>query len=117
VTVTIDQVVDVIHAHRFAYADEDELQRGLAAALTAHGMTVQREVRLDSRSRLDLLVGRIAVEVKVGGSAGGLRRQVTRYAESDRVEGVVAVTSRVRHLALPGQIAGKPVRVVSVGVL
>jgi hypothetical protein len=114
---TLDEVVDVIRGHRFAYVDEDELQRGIAAALTAHGMTVEREVRLDARSRLDLLVGRIGIEVKVGGSAGALCRQVTRYAESDRLDAIVAVTSRVRHLALPAEIAGKPVRAVSVGVL
>jgi hypothetical protein len=116
---TLEQLVDIIRAHRFGYADEDELQRGVAAALSSRGLSVEREVRLDSRNRVDLLVDRVGIEVKVkvGGSSAAVRRQVTRYAESDRLDAVLVVTSRLRHLQLPGEIAGKPVRTVSVGVL
>lgn len=113
----LDQVVDVIRGHRFRYVDEDELQQGLAAALSAAGLRVEREVRLDARSRIDLLVERVGVEVKVGGPAAALERQVQRYAASDAVDAVVVVSSRVRHLRLPAELNGKPVEVLSAGPL
>jgi hypothetical protein len=113
----LEQVVDVIRGHRFRYVDEDELQRGLTAALSASGLPVEREVRLDARSRIDLLVGRVGVEVKVGGATGALERQVERYAASDAVDAIVVVSSRVRHLRLPAELNGKPIEVVSAGSL
>lgn len=90
-----------------------QLQEGIAAALTAHDHHVEREVRLDGRSRIDLLVdGRVGVEVKVAGSRGAAARQVGRYLRDERIVGLVLVTSRVRH-RLPSSIEGKPVVVVS----
>src|SRR5258708_35581089 len=81
-------IIDVLATHRFSYATEDDLQRGLAAALAGAGFDVEREVRLDNRSRIDLLVGRVGVEVKVAGAATSVLRQLRRYALSDRVDGL-----------------------------
>lgn len=103
-------IIDVLAAHRFSYASEDDLQQGLAAALTGHGWDVEREVRLDNRSRIDLLAGRVGIEVKVAGAAAAVLRQLRRYALSDRVDGLVLVTSRVRH-QLPAVLEGKPLSV------
>ncbi len=110
-------IADVIRAHRFAYVDEDELQAGITAALIGVGFTPRREVRLAAGDRIDILVGRVGIEVKVGGSAGALERQLARYAQSGRVDELVAVTSRIRHLNMPAELDGKPLHVVSVGVL
>ena len=111
----LDDIVAAIRAHRFAYIDEDELQQGIAAVLSP--FDAEREVRLDSRCRIDLLAGRVGIEVKVGGSAAALLRQVERYAEQDALAALVVVTSRVRHLQPVDEANGKPVRWITVGAL
>lgn len=111
------QVANVVSAHRFRYASEARLQEGLAVALTQAGYNVRREVRLDARSRVDLIVEphrrleRVGVEVKVAGSRASVLRQVTRYLQSDEIDALVLVTSRVRHTFAP-IVAGKPLVVV-----
>lgn len=108
----VTAIVEILTERRFHYADEDQLQAGLAAALRDAGFEVEREVRLDGRSRIDLLVEGVGIEVKVAGKADAVRRQVDRYLADDRIEGLVLVTTRARHW-LPPKINGKPVRVVS----
>lgn len=118
----VDQVVEAIDRYRYRYATEDELQKALAAALTESGWPVMREARLDRYSRLDLLVGdplegpSVAVEVKVGGGRAQALRQVQRYVGYDEVSGLVLVTARVAHAALPLLVHGKPVRVVQLAM-
>jgi hypothetical protein len=110
----IAAIVDALAGYRFAYASEDGLQQGVARALTAKGFPVEREVRLDARSRLDLLVGGVAIEVKVAGSAP--LQQVRRYLDHWRVDGLVLVTAKVTH-RLPDMLNGKPIRVVQIGAM
>lgn len=108
-------VADTVAAARFGYRNEDELQAGLAAALVAAGHDVIREVRLAARDRVDLLVDRTAVEVKVAGTPERVLAQLARYAESDWVDDLVLVTTRARHRTLPDEVGGKPLRVVVLG--
>jgi hypothetical protein len=114
-TAMVAEVVAAIEAHRFAYVDEDELQQGLAEVLAPFG--VRREVRLNARCRIDLLAGRVGIELKIGGSAAALLRQVERYAELPELDALVVVTSRVRHLQPVDEANGKPVRWITVGAL
>jgi hypothetical protein len=106
-------IVDVLAARRFSYASEEDLQAGLAAALADTGFEVEREVRLDDRSRIDLVVGRVGVEVKVAGKPGSVLSQLRRYAASDRLDGLLLVTSAVRH-RLPDTVGGKPLSVFQI---
>jgi hypothetical protein len=110
---TVDGVVAVIAAHRFAHATEAELQEGLAEVLTRAGYSVEREARLSARDRVDLLVDRVGIEVKVDGSAGNVVRQLERYADSEDLDALVLASSRRHHLAMPAALNGKPVVVVS----
>lgn len=110
--VTGAAVADVIRRFRFRYANERELQDAIADALRSRGYSVEREARLDTHSRVDLLVGRVVVEVKVAGAVGAVRRQLDRYAASERVGALVLVTTRARHV-YPDTIGGKPLEVVS----
>lgn len=103
-------ILDVLAAHRFSYASEDDLQQGLASALAAAGHLVEREVRLDNRSRIDLLVDRVGIEVKVAGKTRSVLSQLQRYAWSDRLDGLVLVTGCVRH-RFPPKLCGKPLEV------
>jgi hypothetical protein len=107
------EVRSIVDAHRFRYTNEDELQEGLALALTRAGHQVEREVRLNDRDRIDLLVGTAGIEVKIAGQPGRVVEQLRRYAEHDRISELVLVTSRVRHQA-PGALNGKAVTVICI---
>ena len=109
---TVDNIAETIAGCRFAYGSESDLQHGVAAALTTAGLQVQEEVRLDPRNRIDLLTGRVGIEVKVASTADHVARQCRRYLASPLLDGLVLVTIRARH-QLPATIAGKPVRVVN----
>lgn len=109
-----DVVADAIERARFRFADEDALQRGILKALQAAGLRPQREVRLDSRNRIDLLVGDVGVEVKVAGTKEEVRRQCVRYLLAPQIGGLVLVTTRAAHAGLRphGPASSKPFRLV-----
>ena len=100
-------MVEALHGTAFTYRDEDQLQEGLAAHLAGAGFTVEREVRLSAADRLDLLVGRCVVEVKIKGTADRLLAQLRRYAASDSVDELLVVTTRRAHRSLPSSVGGK----------
>jgi hypothetical protein len=108
-----EQIAAIITANRYVYRDEKQLHEGIAAALTAHGHRVAREVALTNRDRIDLLVDRIGVEVKVGGQPAAVARQLQRYAHSDQLDALILVTNRARHTQLPSILAGTPVVIAS----
>lgn len=111
----IDRVLACLHAHRFAHANELELQDAIAEAFEAWSIPFEREVRLNARDRLDFLVGVVAVEVKVQGSRSDLLRQLHRYTESTRVWSIVVASTRAIHRLPELCINEKPVRVVYLG--
>lgn len=93
-------VAAAVRGYRFVYAMEEQLHDGIAGVLERAGYEVEREVRLSSRSRVDFLIGRIGVEVKIAGSASEVARQIDRYLTSPMLDGVVLVTARARHEVL-----------------
>lgn len=115
---TPSELVHVITRTPLRYATEAQLQEQLAAALTASGNDVTREVVLsDGSSRIDLMVGRIGLEVKVKGSLPDVRRQLSRYARTGDLDALILVTSRSAHHAIPATLAGIPLHLCSlVGV-
>jgi hypothetical protein len=108
-------VLRALRGYRYTYADEIALQAGLAEALAAESLNAEREVRLTPRDRIDLLVGRVGIEVKVAGTADGVLRQLSRYACSDRIGALVLVTTRATHLGMPMFVGGKTLDVVYQG--
>lgn len=116
------QVVEQIRAHRYRWTDEAQLQEGVTEALLAAGLPVVREVRLSARDRIDAVVDRIGVEMKV--SAPGrttpvdrVLAQLVRYAASGQFDALVLVTTSPRHAILPDTVAGLPLHVVVLGGL
>lgn len=106
-------IVAVIREHRFPFGDEDLLQEALADVLATNGHAVEREVRLNARDRIDLLVdGQVGVEVKIDGPARRVVAQLRRYAQHDRLGELILVTRCARHQA-PAALNGKPVTVVN----
>lgn len=109
----LERLRDLLRGWRFRTYSEAALQAGIAQALDTAGVVYEREVILSPRSRPDFLVGGIAIEVKVDGSALAAIRQALRYAQHERVTAVLIVTTRARHQAeMPDELLGKPVRVV-----
>lgn len=98
--VSLAAVAAAVRGYRFVYATEEQLHDGIASVLERAGYEVEREVRLSSRNRIDLLVGRIGVEIKIAESAAEVARQIDRYLTSPMLDGVVLVTSRARHEVL-----------------
>jgi hypothetical protein len=111
VSTTSGDVLNALRGYRFRYANEEQLQQGVETALRASGLPTQREVRLSARDRIDLLVGRVGIEVKVASNWETVLRQLRRYARSDLLDEIVLVTDRVRHGRIPLELDGKPVHV------
>jgi superfamily II DNA or RNA helicase len=112
--VTVDSVAEVITSRRYRYASEDELQRGIEEAFLAAAVPHHREVNLGAAGRIDFLVGRVGVEVKIAGEVGDVHRQLVRYAARPEVHDLLLVTSRRSHTRIPSVVAGKQLRVVVV---
>jgi hypothetical protein len=100
--ITLIRIRNEIRRHRFQHADEIELHAGLDTVLTGLGLTVEREVRLDEHSRIDIATTlpedlRLGIEVKIGGAEQDVRRQVRRYAALRVLGALMLVTTTARH--------------------
>lgn len=120
----IQRVLDSFHgAHTIAtmlaeanlqHVTEDDLQAAIQSYLNTRDVHPEREVRLsDGVSRIDLMVGRTGIEVKIDGSWANVIRQLTRYAKCPEIESLVLVTTRAKHHHLPDQLCNKPLSLVS----
>lgn len=110
----VEYVRALLASRSYRYGNEEQLQAGLAYVLRDHA--VEREWPLTGgRVDLYLPVLQVAVEVKVKGSAGDVRRQLERYAADATVAGLVLVTNRFRH-RFGDELGGKPLATVHVGL-
>lgn len=107
---TVASIRAALTRFAFAWANEDDLQRGIALALDDAGIAYQREHDLGRAGRVDFFVDGIALEVKVRGGRAEVVRQLHRYAEHESVAEVLLVTPSLR-LDVPLELTGKPVSV------
>lgn len=99
-----------------AQPEEYDIHAAVARALAAAGLAFEHEYRLGPRCRIDFRVGRVGIEVKKGRPpASRLAKQLRRYLASDALDGVIVVTQRAT--AVPKEICGKPVVLVSLNRL
>ncbi|WP_174774606.1 MULTISPECIES: DUF6085 family protein [unclassified Cryobacterium] len=109
-----DSIAALLSDSHVTYANEDDLQAGLHAALTAAGIASTREVRLsDGISRIDLVCGTVGIEVKIKGSAASVYRQLKRYSLCDELSALILVTTKASHHPIAQELNGKPVLLVS----
>lgn len=93
-------------------ANEAELQAILWDHLQAIDRRTVREHVLTRADRIDFLLGRVGIEVKVKGSSADVTRQLWRYADSPQIDGLLLVTTRREHRRVIGEsvtFTGKPV--------
>ena len=95
---------------RIVLRDEFSLHREIVARLQRASVPFEREVQMGAKKRPDFMLGSVVVEVKIQGSAMGILRQLKRYADDPRVEGVVLVSTRP--ITLPSLLGGKSVLAV-----
>jgi hypothetical protein len=108
-------IADLLDSYRFTYQSEAELQNSISMLLASQGWDFEREVRLTDRDRIDFLIGKLGLEVKIKGSWAETFRQLQRYAASDRIEGLLLVTTKLQHVRLVREIGGKPLVIKWIG--
>jgi hypothetical protein len=96
---------------RFHFSNEAGLQAQMELAFQKLGEPYRREHPLGEAGRIDFLVGRVGIEVKVRGSSADVGWQLLRYAEHSEVDGILLVTARAQHRELPAAMHDKPLRI------
>lgn len=90
---------------------EYDLHHLVQTTLESHGIPCEHEVSLARGRRIDLLCGRVGIEIKRGRPPRGkLVEQLTRYAQAERIDGLILVAEG--SVDVPRTLAGKPVAVV-----
>lgn len=103
----------LIRCFHYRFANEKELQNGLARAFDQGEVSYQREHSLEPGDIIDFLVeGGIGIEVKVGGGLSEVTRQLYRYSAHGSIESLILVSSRSSLDNLPSTMRGKPLFVV-----
>lgn len=110
---TAAELIRFIERRRFQLGQEVSTQDQMAEAFRAAGLPARAEVRLSARDRIDFVIGRIGLEVKVQGGKRAILRQIERYAESDELDEIVLVTNVA--MGMPAAINGKRIHVASLG--
>lgn len=106
-------LVALLRRHRVPLTTEHACQDAIEGVLGAAGIAYAREHSLGGFGRIDFLIGRIGLEVKVShiSSPREIHRQIARYCRSPEIEGLILATGR--SVVLP--VMDKPVVVLSLG--
>lgn len=113
----IERVLLVLRSASFRVGDESDLQRDVAEYLGAARVGYTREVSLDRYSRIDFWIPTgervgIGLELKVGGTAKELLRQLLRYARHDSISELIIASTNHSALKLPAEVNGKRLHAV-----
>ncbi len=107
------QIASTLQRLRIPLSNEKAAQDAIERAFKDAGLPCEREVRLSPGDIVDFMVGTIAVEVKIYGQRREIFRQLTRYAQHERVKELLLVTNLA--MGLPPEINGKPARRIDLG--
>ena len=102
----LDAVLAALKTIRAPIAtDEYDLHAMAREALARAGLFCEHEAVLAPRCRIDILCGRIGIEIKRGKpTRSALCRQLLRYAQSGRLTAIVVLSEQ--SVDLPGQMEG-----------
>lgn len=105
------ELITLMKPFRIRYATELDMQDDLDSLLSAAKQDYTREWIIGA-GRLDFhLANGIGIECKIAQSPDTVMRQVRSYLEHDSVTGILVVTSKASHRAIPRSLNNKPVRV------
>ena len=109
-------IADLLRGFRFTMSSEAELQAGVAEVLSASGLVYNEEHRLGNKDRIDFYLSdlKVGIELKVDGGTNQVADQLLRYAQHDEIAGLVLVTTKAGHRAVPPVLNGKPILQVKV---
>jgi len=107
-----ERLISLIGSARLDLSTEGAVQRGMARLFEEERVAYEAEVVLAPSDRIDFLIGRVGVEVKIGHPRRAILRQLERYAKSDRVDTLLLVSSAPFPSA-GFELRGKPVHIVS----
>lgn len=112
--ILLRSIVETLPRYRYRFADEAQLQAGIADVLAQAGIPFEREHVAGPRDRFDFLIpDGIVIEAKTQGSLSQALSQVRRYAARPDVQAVVLVACRFWATVVPvTELHGKPIRVV-----
>lgn len=102
----------IIERSRINTTTEAAANSDIRSALEAGGFHVACEVVLGPNDRIDLMVGSIGIEVKVGHRRRSVFAQLMRYATHDRVEALVLATGAAWPVGMT-KVGKKPLIVAS----
>lgn len=106
-------LVSLLKSKRFDLTTEKILQLEIWQVLKEKYPEIQREIHLSKEDRPDFFLNGIAIEVKIKGTVKSILAQCERYAEHDKVTGILLVTNRA--MGFPKELNGKPCYVVNLG--
>ena len=107
-------LVRLLRRCRLDLSTEKHLQEGVERALTAAGISFEREKPLSARDIPDFFVaGGIVIECKMRNKARKIEvyKQLCRYAEHAEVTAIILASNI--SMGMPGDINGKPAYVAS----
>lgn len=106
----MSQLAKHISSARYRWSSEADLQDGLEQLFQILMLNYEREVKLADGERIDFMVGRVGVEVKIKGTQTSVLAQLERYAP--HVDELVLVTGRLQLTRMPETVGGVPLTVV-----
>lgn len=111
---TVTDLVTLIRSHRFNWKNEEDFQEGIRHVLKGGKIQFRREVILGDAGRIDFMVGKIGVEIKVKESVSKVAKQLHDYAKRPEIRELLLVTTKVSHRGISGTMRGKRVTVLCV---
>ena len=108
----MERIIEAISALRAPLQQgEYDLHRLVMDALDAASLPWEHEVKLAPRCRIDLMCGKVGIEIKRSKvEKARILEQLRRYAECEQVQGLILVTEKT--VPVPHSINGKPVRLI-----
>lgn len=110
----LQDLATLVVTGQHTWTTETELQASIAETLKAAGLDPTREVVLSGGlGRVDLMVGKVGIEVKIAGSWQQLTRQAMRYTRAPEIGALLVITTKAAHAQnVPVQANGKPILTV-----
>ena len=106
-------LVNFLKNKTFNLSNEKLTQGQIEKELTLDRIVFYREKRLSETDKPDFMIGDIAIEVKLKGSAAEIFRQCERYCSYSEVRVLILMCSRP--MGIKGEINGKPIYLIDMG--